>query len=648
MNGLELARPVALWGLLLGVPILIFHLYARRRQRVIVPFIGLLREALGPAPVRARFRFLREASSLLMRLVALAALVLAIGGIRPARATKAPVDLIVVVDADVTTGALESGGTPRLIEGLELAAAWVRHHDEGQVGVVLAGAPLEVVAPPTAEREVAARAVLDLRERVAGRPRRPGESPLQAPATTDVDIDEAIDWAAEQAARRGPGRVLVISARPVDETAREGVELTVVGAGRARSDEGFDDLAVAETEAGHVVRAHVRTQASETVRRRVIGTLGDQTVFDETLPIDAVKGATISFTAPAPAGDGAWLTLTLDGADAFRRNDSVSAWLVAPRRPSVLVVTGSAPRAFTQLVLDQMAPAIDMTRSGRVKATDFAATEPRDVVIVDGVALPPGTLRPGAYVFLAPLAGALPFEVGGTIRDPLVWRTEKHHPLVRWLDFSSAYVKQATPLTGSGLTPLAYADDAAIVAEGEQDGVRYVVLGLDPAGSDLAIRTALPLFLRRAVMRLAEAQVAPLKPFYRSGEALRPRLPLPQGPLARVSWQGIGGSAGDLTRLPTPVRIDPDGEAWQVPPGAHGRAELHTGAVSGGFSGRTGFVDFAPGRSIVPVRAPGARPAPRETPAASADSWQWWLIVLALLLLALDLIVLPRARRAAS
>ena len=53
--GLELTAPLALWGFALALPLVVLHLYHRRRVKMIVPFLPLLRESTGPARRDARF-----------------------------------------------------------------------------------------------------------------------------------------------------------------------------------------------------------------------------------------------------------------------------------------------------------------------------------------------------------------------------------------------------------------------------------------------------------------------------------------------------------------------------------------------------------------------------------------------------------------
>ena len=64
--GLEVTRPLALWGLALALSLVVFHLYHRRRVKVVVPFLPLLVESTGPARRDARFKRLRELFALLL------------------------------------------------------------------------------------------------------------------------------------------------------------------------------------------------------------------------------------------------------------------------------------------------------------------------------------------------------------------------------------------------------------------------------------------------------------------------------------------------------------------------------------------------------------------------------------------------------
>ncbi len=630
MMGLELAMPAALWGFAVGVPVIVAHLYFKRRRRIEVPFVGLLRETIGTTRTIARFRRLRETAALCSRLLALACVVLAIGGLRPAEAEKSPFDLMLVVDADVTTRAVEADGRMRLAHGLELAAAHARAHADGRVGALVAGDVIQIVSPLSEDREAVAGKLDALRRRV--------ERGEVQPASSRVDLGAAEEAAAAAAGVDMFGEpVHVITARPTPD------EIWVFGAGRARDDQGIVGFGVTPQQEGAAYRitARVRNSLDRKTVRRLVGVVGDGVVFDEMLDLEPNGAVDVAFDAAAPT-QGEWLRMTLGGSDAFVLNDQVSAWLVPPLKPSVMLVRGKAARRHTVAALQTLGALqdIDAPESTVVTPAELAQADLRDVVVVDGVALPEGALRPGAYLFLAPLAGDLPFEVGEVMDEPLVWRMERDHPLVRQLDFTTPYVERATPVRGEGLRPLAYAEGRPVVAEGERDGVRYVVLGLDYGDPELLMDPSIPILIRQAIRRLAHAPKAPLLPFYRTGDALRPRTALPGGPTALVRWRN--GGAGDAVT----ARVDPEGAAWRVPPGAHGEATITTGeAASPVWQGRTGFVDLDPARDITPAREQSEAPPPVGEITPESEIWRRWLIAAAVLFLVLDLLLIPRRKR---
>ncbi len=640
--GLELALPAALWGLAVGVPVILAHLYFKRRRRIEVPFVGLLRETIGTTRTVARFRKLREAAALCARLLALTCAVLALGGLRPAQADKPPVDLMIVIDADVTTSAVEADGRIRLAHGLELAAAHVRAHMDGRVGAILASDAPFVVSSLSKDREHVAEKIDALRAEVER-----GEA---LPAATRVDLYGAQGQACG-AVDLDRDRVHLITARAHFDTHPDDDEfptnaplhdVRVFGAGRARDDQGIVGFSVTSQQEGasYRVTLRVRNSLDRATVRRLVGVVGNAVIFDEMLSIEASGAVDASFDTEAPKA-GEWLRLTLGGSDAFPVNDQVSAWLVPPLHPSVLLVRGRNARRHTVAALQTLGVLKDIDAAGStvVDPGELARADMRDVVVVDGVTVPAGSLRPGAYLFLAPLAGDLPFDVGAPIEKPLVWRMERDHPLVRQLDFTTPYVESATPVKGEGLRPLAYAEGQPVVAEGERDGIRYVVLGLDYGDSQLLMDANVPILIRQAIRRLAYAPKAPLAPFYVTGDVLRPQTALPGGPTARVAWKN--GGAGDAVV----TRVDPEGEGWTLPAGAHGEAVITTGSdEQPTWQGRTGFVDLDPERDITPARAQAVAPDPARETTPKSEVWRRWLIAGAVLFLLLDLLLVRRRK----
>lgn len=636
LAALEVALPQALWALGFAIPIALFHLYHRRR--VVVPHLPLLMEAVGPRRPGGGWRHLRDVTSLWLRVAALACAVLALAGLAPATAAPPPEAFFVVVDADVSALTREADGRTRYAHALDLARASLLAAPWAEATVIEARGTPRVLVPATRDSAAAARRL----ERFAGDVAR-GDL---AAGPGRADLDAAVQAAVERAGARTPARVRVLTSRALEGgRAQEDVVVEAWGTGVSREDQGITVFDVTSDAPGvrTTVRLRVRNWADGERTRTVVLSVGDDEVLRRHLVLASGAEEEVAVDL-VPPHDGAWLHAALVGEDAFDADDEVIAWLAPPARPSVLVIHDGAVRPYTQAILLALGEGIDVEASGRVSLDHLARARDRDVFLVDGVSLPPGALRPGAWLFLAPLGGALPFAVGEPVKEPLVWRSAPDHPLVRDIDLGSAWIARAFPVAaGEGAldsVSLAEADGRTVIGEGEKDGVRYVVMGLDPEGSDLPLRAALPLLVRNALRRLAATAARPLSPFYRAGDVFRPRLPLPGGPLATIRW------GGREVRAP----LDPEGDAFTVPPGARGPVEVTTGGDEEGGAvvvGRTAFVDLHPDLAIIPAHPLRAVPPPFCSRPAARERWRRALLAAAVLLLLVDLVLLGRLGRPA-
>jgi len=634
------ARPAALYALAVALPVLLAHLYRRRRRRVAVAFVPLLREAVGPVRARGAWKRVREALRLTARLGAVAALALALAGPRPARPAAAVEDLVVVVDADPTTTARERRApyATRLDDGLALAQALVRAHPTGRVGVLVAGHGVDVLLPPTDDRDAIAKAFAPeaLRAVLASRARR-------AP-----DLGIALGAARAARAPDRPQRLVVVSARALDGL---GDDVAVLGAGATDDDRGFvaADVEARPDGATFGVRVVVRNVAAApfrgAVRWRWEGGPSDAPAPAPASALDIGAGAEATVAVEVvPPRAGAHLVGTLDGDDAWDGNDAFAAWLAPVRRPSVLVVHGGAPRPFLRAVLEAMGDAIDRDASGFVEASRARDATPRDVTIVDGAVTPPRAAARGARVFLAPFAAEgppseddpVPFQAGRTVAEPLVWRVAASDPLLRGVDLSTAYVARGVTIVAPGAEVLASVEGEAVVARGGPDAAPWLAFGLDPDGSDLPLRAALPLLLRNALRRFGEAPLAPFRPFYRDDEPLAPRVPVGVLVATATSVLPLRGPAFALDAV-TP---DAGGDGAAVGVGARRVVLLAAdGPDAPGLAYPTARVPLSRGFDVRPVRPVAPRPPPAPPPPEDvAAAWLRRLLLAAGGLLAFDVV----------
>ena len=657
MPDVVLGEPRALWALVLAAPVVAAHLYRKRRRRLEVAFVPMLREGLGPTRALGFWRRLTDVARLACRVAALACLALALAAPRPVHAAVPVQDLFVVLDSDASVDAVEArlpGGLveTRLDRAVALAAAHVRAHASGRVGVILAGPAPRVLAALSDDREAAVAAL----ERVTAA--GPGRG----------DLAGAIRLAASARVGDRRLRTLVVGSRALPPGGGDDVE--AVGAGETSDDQGLAQatLSSADDEGHATLRVEVRSASDHDVRRSLaIGFRGaPQPLERRELAVPARGGVEARFEVRAPRGGGL-LVASLEGDDAYPANDVQAVWVEAPTRPSVLVVSEGSPRPFVRAVLDALGDQIDRAASGITSPADLARAAPRDVTIVDGpvgVAPPPSS---GGWIFLAPfLAGptsGLPFRIGREVREPLVWRTETSSPLLRGVDLSTAFVARATTIlpgpAGAAPSGLAYVEGEAVVAEGTAGAARWLAFGLDPDGSDLPLRAALPVLLRNAIRRLGTAPRNPLKGAFRAGEPIVPRSPwadpVPTAVVEAVGRsrlrtvredraaraRGAGALGGAVSPIPSedprPVAVG-DGGAVMIPPG-QGPA-LVTFARGERVLGRTTVLDLDPDLDLRPVRPPAPVPPPAgPSPEDEASRWLRWLLALAAGFLGFDLLL---------
>ncbi|MBL9088565.1 MAG: hypothetical protein JNM10_15615, partial [Planctomycetia bacterium] len=345
----------------------------------------------------------------------------------------------------------------------------------------------------------------------------------------------ALDAARAVRAPDRPQRLVVVSSRALPGLPND---VEVVGAGATDDDRGIVDAAVVARPDGATfdVRVVVRNVAATpwTGEVRFAWRDAPAAAAPPAPPAALVLAAGAEAAADVvvtPPKDGALLVATLSGDDAWDGNDAFAAWLAPPRRPSVRVVHGGPPRPALRALLAARGDAIDRDASGFVAADRAASTTPRDVTVIDGAVASPPTAAAGARVWLAPFAAdpAAPFTVGRPVVEPLVWRVAASDPLLRGVDLSTAYVARGSTLVAPGAEVLASVEGEAVVARGGTAEAPWLAFGLDPDGSDLPLRAALPLLLRNAVRRFGEAPLDPFRPFYRADEPLAPRVAM--GPL---------------------------------------------------------------------------------------------------------------------
>jgi len=226
-------------------------------------------------------------------------------------------------------------------------------------------------------------------------------------------------------------------------------------------------------------------------------------LYEESITLE--PGQSLSRTlADLPSG-GARLTAQLTlagGADALTGDDRATVALPARPRTRVLAVSRDDRYLDAALLLD------DSLEVSTLDPAAYDGTAGFDVVIFDGVL--PKTPVDVAALYLGPLGdGLLPLARGALVERPFFERVDKQHPLLRELALGDVNVARAVTLK---LEPgdLAIAESPAqrgarvpLIVEGTRAGLPFLALAFDLRESDLPLRAAFPLFVLRALDRLA-------------------------------------------------------------------------------------------------------------------------------------------------
>jgi hypothetical protein len=124
-----------------------------------------------------------------------------------------------------------------------------------------------------------------------------------------------------------------------------------------------------------------------------------------------------------------------------------------------------------------------------------------DIVIFDRLQAP--AVQSGSFLFIASLPANLPLKEAGFLSFPRITAWERSHPLMDSLDMADVAISEAIRIeTERGTSILVRSGQDALIAAGEQDGVRYVVISFDLFKSDLPLRPAFPVLMANTLQWL--------------------------------------------------------------------------------------------------------------------------------------------------
>lgn len=625
----ELTRPGGLWLLTLAVPLVALYLLKVRRQEQRVGSTWLWQKAQRDLLAQTPFRRFTCEWPLLLQLAALAGLSVALAGPSVRGRTILGDHVALVVDTSASMGALEPDGKTRF----DHARAAVRR----VLGGLSPGADAWLIE---AGREPRITTALE-------RDVRKLEAALNALAPRDVEgeLSRSVALAADRLrALDGSKRIVLVTdgAAPdpgLVSSAELPIDVIRVGGPR-------DNTAIVRVDVRRGVdpvtrRDQVQAFASVLHRgaapREVFVTLRQKDVVSPLASRKLVlkpgeRAPVVLSFDPAPSDAGTGLIVELSPPDALPADDRAYGRVPAsPKLPVVLTPPAASPWVERALRADPEAELIEVP-------LDALATEalPYDSLVVIQGACP--ARSPGADVLIiAPPPGPCrTLRVGSAIDQAAVTTWQEADLRLRFLTMDGVLVRTARQLIAErAQDELVRTAQGAVVADASSPGQTVTVVGFDVAESNWPLKASFVLFVRNVMELAREHRARGITGPATTGESVRLRVPV------------------DLEEL----RVeDPSGASRELP--VNGGLAVLPETTRAGFY----FVSWQgerPGSVLLPANLTSEAEsdlAPRElgtsTPASAArrgalpqalTEWTWVFALLALLLLAADVVWWTRA-----
>jgi hypothetical protein len=479
-----------LWLLLLGLLplIVILHAIAVRWRSVPVSSLVFWDDVLRERRMNMRVRRILRNLSLLLELLAAAALALALAGPRITRAGLGGAgDTILVLDATASMQTREGSRTR-----FELARAKAQDVLAGlrrgaRMALVAAERSPRLVLPFTGDRTALRRAI-------------------DSAEVTDEpgDIADTMVFAVSlRDARRGDQVVLITdgafeSLGGVDPSLPW---MHVFLTGSAHENSGITAMSFRRSiggEASYEIFLSLANTGRKPSSFPLTVSAGKQVVISRTvsLPAGAVTGIALPWNGPTTGR----IEARIQPGDDFPADDRAYA-VFAPARPLRALVVGPST-FFLQRALASL-PGVTVRAVAALPAVSAISPSPTsappdDVVVYDGVE--PPLLDKGAAILFSTVPANLPLRSTGSLPLPPVTGWSRSDPLLDSVALSGVAIGQALALEpGPGFSILATTNGWPLMLSWDQAGLKALVVAFDPERSDFPLRPGFPVLLANAL-----------------------------------------------------------------------------------------------------------------------------------------------------
>jgi hypothetical protein len=496
--GLQLLLPIGLVALAAIPAVILFHMRHSTPQSRPVPTLRFWLAAQEEQTDRTRFRWPPLTLLLLLQLLIVAAVAFALT--RPVTADAwaelglrtEPKHIIVMLDGSTSMGATDTAsGRTRFEEARDIALERVDDLREGDVATIL------VLGTRVTSFEASDTSQFpQLRARIAG---------LNPPGGR-ADLNTAFDLAKDLLLPRLEDQVVLLTDGALTlapETAAAlaaPVELVTVGStgvGLASGNAAITEIS-ARTAAGgdqQQLLVQLANFSTEPITAPLVLRIDglETNRVDVTIPPD---GGTLPYEFPAVPADALEARVELEVNDAFGGDDT-AALILAQESDlglQILLVTDTPGPLLRALeVLPGAVVTLEPSDSPAAQRVDPGY----DLVVYENTAPPNDALPNAAMLFVHPAVDTQYFPTSAVMPEPTALRIQVDDPIMEDVDLAGVTFGE-TPAYTLGLgswTELAGAEGGPLIARGELDGRKAVLLAFDITSSNIWRRISFPVLI---------------------------------------------------------------------------------------------------------------------------------------------------------
>jgi von Willebrand factor type A domain len=613
-NGISWGTFAALYGALVVAVVAIFLLRIARRGRAVSSTL------IWQKVVGAKRTLWQEIVSLLVQLLMLLFVCLALVDPRPATDDLSRRWVALIVDSSESMAAREGDASRVRQAGRHAWQTLEQFAETDRVMIVTAGPTVRALTPFTGNQEEIKKALAEL----TGEGVRPR-------------FDEAFSYVLAAFDYAGVGEldekhIIVVTDRPgqVELPTPEGYQTHLVVVGQAAPNLAITSFAVRKTmnlSASYDLMVEVTNFSEQNVQGELAIFTEKQTLGVQTLALGPDESFTkvlgLPFEATGKLTALLRKTAFADGArDALPTDDAAFAFVPPVRKSQVLLVTSKNVFLYNALALNPEISLASATPGQYTHAMSVGA----DVVVFDGF-VPPQPPAASA-VYFAPKGG--PFVVKGEKKDPAMTAWADGHPLLRHVTMDQLTIETAEILQpqAKDVVLMGHYEDALMLLR-EADGRFLLGIGFDLAKTDFPLQSAFPIFMHNVVHVFSRKPEGEIKTSYQIGEQVE--LAVTEGRERVVVQTPLDKKEA------APVRA---GQAVYRPatPGFYRYADADAVRV---FA--VSLTDAAESN----LQTPSATAMPafaKRAGAVTAEIWWPWLVLLAMLLAALDMVLFFHGR----